>query len=148
MRFINLFFTSAFLVAITSVQAQDLSEANVPESVRSAFSQEFPETQQSEWELENGSYKVEFKTTDHAENEVWYDASGKQIRWERDIFVDELPTAAVSKIRADYPRYIMEDVKVVVVDGKKTYELELEERGTGNDVDLRFDEEGNILDLK
>ena len=144
MKFI-LFFTSAFIVGITSVQAQDLSEANVPELVRNAFSQEFPETQQSEWELENGSYKVEFKTTDHAENEVWYDATGKQTRWERDIFAEELPTAAVSKIRTDYPRYIIEDLKAVVVDGKTTYELELEERGTGNDVDLRFDDQGNIL---
>ncbi len=148
MKILNLFLTSAFILAVVSVHAQDLSENDVPNAVRSAFSQEFPETSQAEWEMEKGNYKVEFNTTNNFENEVWYDASGKFIRSERQVFANDLPMDVLSKIRTEYRDYSMDDVKEVVVNGKKSYKLELSARKSDKEIKLHFDEQGNILKSK
>ncbi|SDR77609.1 Putative beta-lactamase-inhibitor-like, PepSY-like [Gillisia sp. Hel1_33_143] len=139
----NLKLAALTLFATVAVNAQDLKNNEVPRDLRLNFEKEFVNATDIEWEKQNDLYKVEFDIA-RKENEIWYDASGKTIKTEKELNEAELPQAIKSKISTSYSSFKIEDIEMKEEAGKITYEVELK-KGWNNEKMLIFDEIGSII---
>ncbi len=122
--------------------AQDMKSADVPQSVRNAFSKNNAKATDIEWKKDMDNYKVEFDMG-RMEHEIWYSASGEVIKKEQDITPADLPKAVRDAITSKYADYRMDDVEMTWVKNVTTYKVELEK---GNEEwEVTVDSNGNIL---
>lgn len=130
------------LLATAAVSAQDLKESEVPAKLLANFNKEYSTATDVEWEKEKELYKVEFDM-DRNEYELWYDASGKMTKMEKELKVTELPQAIKSKISSSYASYKIDDIEIKEENGKTTYEVELEDGR--KEIIVIFDESGSVI---
>ena len=130
------------LFATVAVSAQDLKSSEVPSNLISNFEKEFSNAQDVEWEKEMDFFKVEFDIY-KKEQEIWYDASGKIFKMEKELNETELPQAIKSKISSSYASFKIDDIEMKEEDGKTTYEIELEDGRKEKTV--IFDESGAVI---
>lgn len=130
------------LFATVAVSAQDLKSSEVPSNLISNFEKEFSNAQDVEWEKEMDFFKVEFDIY-KKEQEIWYDASGKIFKMEKELNETELPQAIKSKISSSYASFKIDDIEMKEEDGKTTYEIELEDERKEKTV--IFDESGAVI---
>jgi len=133
----------AALFFVTGVAvAQDMNEKDVPASVKNAFTKEYANATDVEWEKDMENYKVEFDVN-RIENEVWYNASGTVVKKEQDIAEAELPQAVRDAVKSGYANHTLDDVEKVWQNNATNYELELE---NGNeDKQVTFDANGKVI---
>lgn len=130
------------LLATATVRAQDLKKEEVPSDLMSNFEKEYANATDVEWEKEDELYKVEFDM-DRNEYELWYDASGKMTKMEKELKVAELPQAIKSKISSSYASYKIDDIEIKEENEKTTYEVELEDGR--KEITVIFDESGSVI---
>ena len=130
------------LFATVAVSAQDLKSSEVPSNLISNFEKKFSNAQDVEWEKEMDFFKVEFDIY-KKEQEIWYDASGKIFKMEKELNETELPQAIKSKISSSYASFKIDDIEMKEEDGKTTYEIELEDGRKEKTV--IFDESGAVI---
>lgn len=123
----------------TSVMAQDISASKVPAAVTNAFTQEYSNPTDVDWEKKKKKFEVEFEV-DGIDHKALYNADGKLLMTKRDLHEGDLPPAINQKIAADYNGYTIDDVDELIVEGKSYYQVELE--GTLRDRKLVFGENG------
>ena len=99
---------AAFLFFTGVVVAQDMNATDVPASVKNAFSKEYAQATDVEWEKDMENYKVEFDLN-KMENEVWYSASGAVVKKEQDITEAELPQTVRDAVKSGYADYTLDD---------------------------------------
>lgn len=127
------------LLLTLAVQAQKIKDADVPASVKTAFSTKFPNTKVLEWEKEGANYEAEFKTG-KAESSAVFDAAGTFLESETEISPASLPKAVSDYVTKNMPgKKIKEASKITTAAGKVSYEAEV-----GN-ADYMFDEQGNFI---
>ena len=133
----------ATLFFVTGVAvAQDMNQNDVPSSVKNAFTKEYANATDVEWEKEMDNYKVEFDVN-RMDNEVWYSASGAVVKKEQDITEAELPQAVRDAVKSGYAGYRLDDIEKVWQNNTTSYKLELEK---GNeDKHLTFDTNGKVI---
>ncbi len=135
---IFVFLLAAMMMASCS-DAQKLSEKDVPEAVKSAFNQKYPNAGKTAWEMENGNYEAEFEVSE-VENSVVMDASGNMLELEVEINVDALPENVKTYVKEKYAsQKIKEAAKITNANGTITYEAEIK------GMDLLFDASGNFI---
>ena len=133
---------AAFLFFTGVVVAQDMNATDVPASVKNAFSKEYAQATDVEWEKDMENYKVEFDLN-KMENEVWYSGSGAVVKKEQDITEAELPQTVRDAVKSGYADYTLDDIEKVWQNNATIYELELEK---GNeDIHLIFDANGKLI---
>ena len=119
--------TGAALLFGTAATAQEIPQTQVPAPVLTAFNAAFPKAMDVEWDLKGTQYNVEFETglfrNDH---EVWYDATGKQLRHEEEVAGSDLPEAVKATIAKEFAGFSTDDVKRIEADGATTYIVELQ----------------------
>lgn len=129
------------LVGFT-VNAQDIRSSEVPSAIQSQFTQDYKNAKDIEWEKEIDNYKVEFEI-DRLDYEIWYAATGEQIKLEKDIQTNELPTTINSAIKNKYSDYSIDDCEMQEENGKTTYFIELEK--WNDEIDVVYDATGKLI---
>ena len=131
-----------FLFATSLSFAQDLNTSEVPELVKNAFTKEYTQATDIEWERDMDNFKVEFDMG-RMEHEIWYTPSGDVIKKEQDISEAELPQVIRDIIKSKYSGYRIDDVEMTWQDNATTYEVEVE-KGK-EEWKIVFDSEGKII---
>lgn len=135
------------IVSLTnfSVMAQDAQRRGVPAVVLNAFQQQFPKARQVEWgKMKDGTYEVEFSvgliSRDH---QAMITPEGKVVRYEEELASYSLPDAVKTQIKTEFAGYRTGDTKKIDMEGKITYEVELD--SPSEDLKVEFDSDGKIL---
>jgi hypothetical protein len=123
----------------TSLMAQDLPASKVPSVVTNAFTQEYANPTDVDWEKKRKNFEVDFEV-DGVDHKALYSAEGQLLMTKRDLPETDLPAAINQKIAADYSGYTIDDVDQVMAEGKTYYQVELD--GTLRDRKLVFTEDG------
>lgn len=142
------------LLVTGSLSAQKIKLADVPEAVRTSFTNLNPNVKDADWEKEGADYEVSFdvkrvgidnpKKKETIERSMVFNVSGKLLQTEDEIKTDALPKAVKDYVAAKYPEYkLSEAAKITDDKGLITYEAEVE-KGR-EEFDLIFDANGNFL---
>lgn len=140
----NYILLTFFLWSISNVQAQPLTEAELPASVLSAYGSMFGDTKVKAWEREQyGLYEAEF-TWEGLPTSATFNANGLLQRTEQVLPSDKLPDAIVRHAKKLYPNHkIAECARIKTPDKRLMYEVEL--RKGKERRSLIFDENNNYL---
>lgn len=123
----------------SSLMAQDIPASQVPSAVSNAFTQEYTNPTDVDWEKKKKNFEVDFEV-DGIDHKALYSAEGQLLMTKRDLREADLPPAIVQKITADYGNYDIDDVDELIVEGTTYYQVELD--GTLRDRKLVFSEDG------
>ena len=122
-----------------SACAQKIKEAEVPTSVKSAFTKQYPAVKDVKWELEDGKYEAGFDLN-KVKTSVLIDPSGNITETETKIAVSALPKTVADYCAKNYAdKKIAEASKIVDAKGVITYEAEI------NKMDVLFDTNGKFI---
>lgn len=122
-----------------SLMAQDIPSSEVPNAVKNAFTKEFSNPRDVEWEKKGEYYNVEFEIgrNDH---ELWITPSGQIVRHKEELSSSELPAAIKNKISANHKGYRIDDVDKLTMGNKALYKVEI--KNGQKEMDLIFDKDG------
>ena len=111
----------------------------IPDAVKTQFAALYPNIQATEWEILDGIYEVSF-VENEIESSVLFSNDGRVLQTETEIETSLLPQAVKDYVGAKLPgKKIEEASKIVRMDGKITYEVEVD------DIDYLFDSLGTFL---
>jgi hypothetical protein len=128
-------------IAITTqLKAQDLKAKDVPQVVKTAMTDKYPEATKVSWEKEKGNYEANWGGKSGEDNSVAFTPAGAFVEIVKAIKVSELPTSVAPYVAAHYKgAKIKEAGRVTDAAGKTMYEAEIK------GGDLIFDEKGNFI---
>jgi hypothetical protein len=122
-----------------SASAQKMKEADVPSTIKQAFSKMNPNAHVDKWEKEGNNWEAEYKENG-VEHSTELGPNGQLIASEMEIKVSELPKAVSDYCSKNMPgKKIAEASKITDAAGKISYEAEVSE------TDYIFDADGNFL---
>jgi hypothetical protein len=117
-----------------------INQESLPEEVKKAFLERFPEAQNVAWEYE-GLFEADFMTADGREIEVNLYQDGRIAQIEYEVSIDELPDAVKSAVKRLYPHCEIEEVeRVEKANGSVFYEVDLS-------FEVHFTPEGRVAAL-
>jgi uncharacterized membrane protein YkoI len=142
--------TSALAIFILCANAQEkkghskcCKKIVVPESVKKAFSDKYPDAKKVKWDLEKpGQYEAEFKIA-KLETSVLIDENGTILEVETEISKKALPEAVQNTLKTDFAGYEIEEVEKIDANGVIKYEMEAE-KGK-EEFELVFDANGKLI---
>lgn len=133
------------LILMACNKSAQLDAVQVPDVVRTAFTNAYPSARSVDWSIEGEDYEVEFRDAGY-EKEIVYDRNGIVLIVETDISFLALPQITQDYIGTNYPNYKIEDVERVESKNGRFYSVELA-RGD-EEIELTFDEMGAFLEEK
>lgn len=120
--------TTAFATNVAS--AQDLTEAQVPQAVKSAFKAKYADSYAYEWEYERKykEYEAEF-SIDGVKYDAYFSPNGQWIRTERDIKKAQVPTVIYEAVRgSEFGTWEIDDIdELSTPQYAKVYRVEVEQ---------------------
>ncbi|SRR5690554_2093936 len=148
MKLQNLLLLSIFLCFTAVLHAQEMNEEKVSQAVQTSFDQAFAGAQDVQWVPMNNQYKVSFKTSDNLKAKGVFSATGKLVSYEKEIYSNNLPLAAVSYLRTEMPKYGITEATEFYSNGTVHYRMRVR-GGENNEVKtLKFTEEGELIPSK
>jgi hypothetical protein len=112
----------------------------VPEVVKKALLNKYPQASKVTWEKENGNYEANWGGKSGEDNSVQFTPKGDFIEIVNAISVSQLPVSVIAYVKEHYKgAKISEAGKVTDAKGKTSYEAEV------NRKDIIFDENGNFV---
>ena len=139
----NLKMAAFALFATAAVTAQDLQQNQIPESLNTAFQQDYPQATDVEWEMDGMNYKVEFDLG-KMDNEIYFTTDGNVLKSEMEMAEKDLPAAVAGTVKNKYPKYKVDEIEVTEENGVRTYEVELE-KWFSDDIKLLLSEDGTLI---
>jgi len=132
------------LLACNSSQGQTLAEDKVPQAVRSAFTQRFPNATKAKWEMENATtYEVIFRVNG-SECSASFDPKGAWMETETEIKEADLPAPVRAMLAKEYAGHKLSEFERVETPADGTaYEVEAELGEKTTEVKLSAD--GHVL---
>lgn len=132
------------LVVSILLSASTIHATEVPEAIKSAFQQKFPNAKKVKWVKEkNNEYEACF-VLENKEVSALYLTDGKLKEVETEIPVSELQLAVTEALAKKHPKAkIDEAARIERSDNTIVYETEL--KIGGKKTDLLFDENGNAV---
>ena len=123
--------------------AQKVSEADVPQPVKAAFTKQFPKAEHAKWEMEDKKdYEVDFQQGG-GKWSAKYAADAKWLETEHAIKPEELPAPVRAAIAASYADHKLEAAELVESPQGTTYEVDLE-KGEQS-LEVVFGADGKVL---
>lgn len=114
---------------ISSANAQEVKENNVPQAVVEAFKQKYPESFVYEWEWikKEKLYEAEFMFKGN-KHEAFFTKEGEWNRTEKEIVMNDLPNGVRDAFyKSEYAQWKIDDVKEIVTAGNDViYNIEVE----------------------
>ena len=130
---IPLMFLSVLAIS-ASACGQKVSEADVPQAVKTAFTKQFPKADHAKWEMETKTeYEVNFKLGAE-EMSATYGTAGQWLETEMDIKADALPDAVRRTLADKYAGSKVKDLSHVENPQGTFYEADLEKGETSMEV--------------
>lgn len=131
----------------------DIDNSNVPENIRTAFSENYPDTRNLKWETENVAqqqyYKAEFnnKKENGYKTSAWYAADGTWRMTEIEMPYNAIPAAIKTSFEGSQYATWKKDNEVDKVEraGAETVYIIEVESATDVDVDLYYSENGILI---
>ena len=118
---------------------QKTKEQNVPQIIKNALHEKFPNATEVKWDKEENNYEASFKNN-KVDNSILFNANGKIIETEIAITVSQLPKKALQYLNDNYKNQKVKEVaKIVTEKGTVIYEAEIKGK------DLFFNENGNFI---
>lgn len=118
--------------------AQKSKEQNVPQIIKNALSEKFPNAKNVKRDKEENNFEAIFKNNMH--NSILFNAYGKIIETEIAIDVNQLPKNALQFLNDNFKnKKIKETAKIVNEKGTTFYEAEIKVNN------LFFHENGNFI---
>ncbi|MDE6854036.1 MAG: PepSY-like domain-containing protein [Muribaculaceae bacterium] len=148
--FAGLIALSILPAAITSCSSDkdEPAPSYIPETVRDAFQQKFPDATNVDWDTKSSYYIAEFKHIDGAETEVWYTSEADWAMtvtdYGKDLFL--LP-ANINEAFAKSPYgfgWTIDDIDLYERASDSFYIFEVERSGQP-DTNVYFDSDGTYL---
>lgn len=119
--------------------AQKTKEQNVPQIIKKALSEKFPNAKNVKWDKEENNFEASFKNN-NIDNSILFNANGKIIETEIAIEVNQLPKNALQYLNDNFKNQkVKEAAKIITEKGNLIYEAEIKGK------DLFFDENGNFI---
>src|SRR5450755_566705 len=119
------------------VVGQDLKSKDVPEAVKTAFAQKYPDTKKVSWEKEKGNFEANWGGKSGEDNSVVFTPSANFVEIVVAIPINQFPASVAPYVNKNYHGVkITEAGKVTNAAGKQMYEAEIKGK------DLIFDEHG------
>lgn len=119
--------------------AQKTKEQNVPQVIKKALSEKFPNAKNVKWDKEENNFEASFKNN-NIDNSILFNANGKIIETEIAIEVNQLPKNALQYLNDNFKNQkVKEAAKIITEKGNLIYEAEIKSK------DLFFDENGNFI---
>lgn len=143
----NIFFiiASFFLITSCSKDSDELKSSDIPKAVEENFNNEYPNSQNAEWEKEGDYYEVEFETGG-VEKTVVYDKNGSVISTEIEIAISKLPATITNYINKNHSDYTIEEAEREENKEGIFYEVELEKED--DEIELIFNSEGKFINAE
>jgi uncharacterized membrane protein YkoI len=127
--------------------AQNLPESRVPAVVINAFKAKYPRATDVEWEKKGPHYEVEFETgVKGRDHKLGLDSTGAILFHKQDISRADLPAAVMQAIEKNFPGWRTDDPEKTERNGVISYQVEVKRQG--EEWEVSFDPEGNILDKR
>lgn len=121
------------------ISAQNISEKEVPNIVKSTFLISYPDQTNVKWEKEKENYEANFKTGKTA-RAMLLDSNGNILETEEEISVKKLPANALAYIQKTYKnKKIKEAARITNAQGVVTFEAQV------SSIDLIFDKQGTYI---
>jgi len=123
-----------------NLNAQDLKTKDVPQVVKTALANKYPEAKKVGWEKEKGNYEANWGGKSGEDNSVVFTPAGQFVEIVKAIKISELPKSVAPYVAANYKgAKIKEAGRVTDAAGKTLYEAEIK------GGDLIFDENGKFI---
>ena len=123
-------------------------EADVPEKVKTAFSEKFPDAKKIVWEQEDeNEWEAEFKMNGK-EYSASYNADGSWIETEYEIKTNEIPEAAKNTLDTEFTGFEIEEGEFIENPEGNFYEFEIEKEEKGKEeieMSVVIDATGKIV---
>lgn len=128
----------AFVLGLSLASAQILNETKVPAKVREAFSKQYHDVKNENWEKDGANYEAEFQAN-KIENSVVYDTDGNLVESAIEIKPSDLPKGVSDYISTNLPhKKIKEAAKITDADGRISYKAEVGRQNYIFDYDCSF----------
>ena len=119
--------------------AQKTKEQNVPQIIKNALIEKFPNAKNVKWDKEENNFEASFKNN-NIDNSILFNANAKIIETEIAIEVNQLPKNALQYLNDNFKnKKVKEAAKIITEKGITIYEAEIQGK------DLFFDENGNYI---
>lgn len=133
----------SILALSASACGQKVSDADVPQPVKAAFTKQFPKAERAKWGMESKTeYEVEFKQGSE-EMSATYGNAGEWIETEMDLKLAALPGPVRATIARDYEGQKIGDISHVDSPKGQTYEVDME-KGEKS-MEVVFSTDGKVL---
>lgn len=113
--------------------AASTAEESVPQKVKEAFTQKFPEAKRVDWEQEGLVWEAEFKFQ-KKDYSASFDSLGKWLETEYSMKKKDLPADIKSKLDSLWNEYDIESVDYITTPEYEGYEVEVEIEDTTYEV--------------
>ncbi|WP_234572447.1 PepSY-like domain-containing protein [Rhodohalobacter sp. 614A] len=133
-----------FTLSLGTVKGQDVPANQVPEAVTAAFSSDFSNARDIEWEKNPSFYEVEFETRWGRDHEARYDSDGNLLYHKEEIPNREIPDEITNRINTEFEGYKIDDADKIIEGEQTRYLLSLEAKGM-DDIDVLIGEDGEII---
>ncbi|MDQ1769323.1 hypothetical protein GQR60_00640 [Labilibaculum sp. A4] len=130
-------------IAITSVSGCAQNKKAVPNQVKTAFAQKFPDASNVKWDKENDAeWEAEFKMSGK-EYSANFNMEGVWLETEFEISSNEIPDQVKSTIEKEFSGYKIEESEMSETADGKCYEFELKMGKT--EVEIAINSKGELI---
>ncbi|HWB91497.1 MAG TPA: PepSY-like domain-containing protein [Puia sp.] len=136
------FLVIPMLIAVAYTQdtyAQDIKTKDVPQPVRHALLQKYPQATRVTWEKENGNFEANWGGRSGEDHSVQFSPAGSFVEEVDAMPVKDLPASIAGYVKTHYHTPIREAGKRIDATGRHTLEVEIKGK------DLLFTPEGKFL---
>jgi hypothetical protein len=121
---------------------------DVPQKVKTAFTQKFPDAQKVKWDMEEeNEWEAEFKINGK-EMTACYDNTGKWLETEFEVKIKDLPAEVFKAINLKFEGFEIEEAESIEKPDFKGYEILLEIEETEVEILVTSDGKLTIKDVK
>ena len=132
------------LFATFSMNAQTITESQVPSNFTEGLLKVYPNATNITWERSNDNYKVEFKDGD-LDHTVHFNKQGDRVRIEARIINTKLPEMIAEDLKKNYPDYNIDSVHSITKNEITTYKIVLQKKDWIEEITLVYSGSGEIL---
>jgi len=130
-------------VVLAMVVCTEAQKKEAPQSVKSAFEQQFKNVSGVKWDQEKtGEWEAEFKMNGK-EYSANFDEQGKWLETEYEINENQIPAAVKNTINTSFAGYKMKESEISETSKGKAYEFELIKEK--EKVEVAITEDGKII---
>ena len=95
--------------------AQKIKEQNVPQIIKNALLQKFPNAKEVKWDKEGKNFEASFDLN-NIDNSVLFNSDGKIVETETEIKVSQLPKSALQYLNDNYKNQKVKEAAKIITE--------------------------------